>query len=223
MTFLNTLKILLLAALVLFFTNIALQIISVYPQQEKIGTNVRINRFAPKFTYLVDLSYQKQPLKQKQIRRFIKYYQYIEANNLQEAQVQEILALCYFYNDQKNEAIGLYQQIIKRNSQSFWSNYNLAITYLTQKNLTAAKKYFQMALDVPIQETLDNLTSCKTYLQYIVTSHVSIPSLIRQLNDGYQKDNAYLESLLFYDSLNDPLKKEKFLNQLIQSAYPVIF
>lgn len=204
-------KIILLLVIVVIYATISIRLIVHLPEDIAHGNVHRISNFTPHFTYLIGLSNQTQPLLRVQLRRFIKYYEFLYAHYEQEDYtIQEPLAFCYANLNQKDLAIKLYTQSIKKDPHFFWNYYNLGILYLSQRNLTAAQQFFESAAKTLEKDALSHIMSSNTYLQIILDQGITIADLDASYKNGHKNTLDYLQLLkIYYPSMIDPAGKEK--------------
>ncbi len=214
-------KIIVLIVLIGYFLNSFSKLISIYPTQDSTRLKHQINRFKPPFKFLTTLHQSVNP-NQQQLLRFEHYYRFLLQKELYDKEIIEILALCYFYLNQPDLSIDLYQQALKFDPSFFWTHYNLALCFLAKENITEAKNQFELASHVDKESTIQHLYNSKTYLEYLYYIKSS-QQIEESFQNAHNKTLEYIQQINLYQSISDSVQKESLLNRLIKDIRPAIF
>jgi len=157
-----------------------------------------LNRLRPHFEFH-NVFYEYQiPYRQKQLRLYINYFDWVVQFMPDHADAYGMMGLCYHLIGDDKNAIASYKKAIEYNPSFLWSYYNLGLIYFKRGEYAIASELIQRALRTKAQHTTTFiLMSEKIYLTNIVTeargTGKDYKKIIEdQIKEGYLKSYIVL-------------------------------
>ncbi|MBF0595264.1 MAG: hypothetical protein HQL22_09905 [Candidatus Omnitrophica bacterium] len=94
------------------------------------------------------------------------------------------LGMTYYYLGDRTAALGYFLKLKEKEPGFFWANYNLALLYYLQKDLTSFEKYAQQAYESSIERSVTYITKSKVYQPLLIENHVSSQDFVRNMESG---------------------------------------
>lgn len=151
-----------------------------------------LNETQPDFKELVN--FMKNPAQGniQQVKPYARYYK-LTARYLPKGPMSQAMAgYTQYYLGNKNAALRLMREAASMKPKCFWLYYNVGIMYFNKSNYPQAVKYFQTALSMPIDDTIDAMLAFKIYHDILAVAVKQGIDPTVSLQAGYAKAQQIL-------------------------------
>jgi len=169
-----------------------LNMVDQYADIRKDGRVNRMNRFKPRFVYLLKAVTNQIEAEPKEIIRFIKYYELVLKNFPDQVGAYDYLGLCYYFIGDEDRAISNYQKALKWMPNSFWSAYNLGLIHYKNERYDEAAGYLKKALEIKLIDAFKVVRFSKVNLQVGHIINATDEQLSTEITRGTYRALFYL-------------------------------
>jgi len=169
-----------------------MNVVDQYVDIRKSGQVNRMNRFKPRFVYLLKVATNQIEAEPKQIIRFIKYYELLLKNFPEQSGAYDYLGFCYYWIGDDDQAIANYQKALNRKPNSFWSAYNIGLIHYKNERYKEATEILKVALDIKLIDAFKVVRFSKVYQQVMRLIDVTDEQISTEITWGTYRALFYL-------------------------------